>query len=300
MADLNNVFYMISLNSSFGIDFPKAIFRSLLQKSVRRGYVELTEKVALALAEHGDSKWLKTRANIILFEECWPLARTTNPGTPTIEVLKEVARHRKNKDASGLGSLAYEYFSGNRRAATDSPDSLAVRVVAAGLERPDAFFNWVESKHLSSEQKAVVVSARLLLKRASWQWDKAFCIAASYLAMSPISKVDSSTSNFNCNFPIWVAIDKHTPQGRAAIQRAGAKLKIPYNQLSWISFYFESAKVNYLVDSPWWNAERKWRFEQLKISESYATGVWQEASIIIEEDLNFQTLKIYDLIKKIG
>ncbi|KMM83340.1 hypothetical protein TU78_19345 [Pseudomonas taetrolens] len=118
--------------------------------------------------------------------------------------------------------------------------------------------------------------------------------------MSPISKVDSSTSNFNCNFPIWVAIDKHTPQGRAAIQRAGAKLKIPYNQLSWISFYFESAKVNYLVDSPWWNAERKWRFEQLKISESYATGVWQEASIIIEEDLNFQTLKIYDLIKKIG
>lgn len=288
---------MTRFSYSASAGFPKAIFRSLLQKLVRRGHIELSEKVALTLAKNGDSKWLQTRASVILFEECWPLVPVVASHTPTIVIIKKVAESKKNKDAAGLGSLAYEYSSGNESAATDSPDCLAVRIVASGLERPDAFFNWMESKSLNLEQKKVIASARLLFKQASWQWDKAFCIAASYLAMSSLPIVEPSASNFESSFPTWVAIDKHTPEGRAAIQRAGAKLKIPPKQLSWISFYLESAKVNYLVDSPWWDAERKWRFSQLGISESYAFGVWHEASEVIKEELHLQTLRINDLIK---
>lgn len=277
--------------------FPKAIFRSLLQKLVRRGHTELSEKVALTLAKNGDSKWLQTRASVILFEECWPLVPVVASHTPTIVLIKKVAGSKKNKDAAGLGSLAYEYSTGNKSAAKDSPDSLAVRTVAAGLKRPDAFFNWVESKSLSLEQKKVTASARSIYKQASWQWDKAFCIAASYLAMSSLPIVTPSTADVGSSFPTWVAIDKHTPEGRAAIQSAGAKLKIPPNQLSWISFYLESAKVNYLVHSPWWDAERKWRFLQLGISESYASEVWNQASEIIQEELHLHTSKINNLIK---
>lgn len=288
---------MTRFPSSASASFPKAIFRSLLQKLVRRGHIELSEKVALTLAKNGDSKWLQARASIILFEECWPLAPVVAAHTPTIVIIKKVAGSKKNKDAAGLGSLAYEYSIGNESAAKDSPNSLAVRTVAAGLERPDAFFNWVESKSLSLEQKKVTASARNIYKQASWQWDKAFCIAASYLAMSTISRVTPSNADFESSFPTWVAIDKHTPEGRAAIQRAGAKLKIPPKQLSWISFYLESAKVNYLVDSPWWDAERKWRFLQLGISESYAFEVWDQASEIIQEELHLQISKINNLIK---
>ncbi|SDZ30701.1 hypothetical protein SAMN05444506_11476 [Pseudomonas syringae] len=265
--------------------FPRAIFRSLLQKLVRRGHTDLIESVAFALAEHGDSKWVQKRTGVILLEECWPFARSTKCNTPSILTLKKIASSKKNKDASGLGSLAYEYSNGNRRAATDSPDTLSVKIVAAGLQRPEDFFYWLENRTLSLEQKAIIDYSKLLLKMASWQWDKAFCIAASYLAISSVSETAPFSPVSESEFPIWVAIDKHTPEGRAAIQRASMKLKVPFNQLSWISFYLESARVNYLVESPWWTAERKWRFGHLNMTESYAEEVWSAASKIIKEDL---------------
>ncbi|WP_129484572.1 hypothetical protein [Pseudomonas syringae] len=253
--------------------------------------------MAFALAEHGDSKWVQNRAGVILIEECWPLACVAKYKAPAIVTLKQIARSTKNKDASGLGSLAYEYSNGNRQAATDSPDILSVRIVAAGLQRPADFFHWLENKSLNTEQKTAIENAKLFFKMASWPWDKAFCIAASYLAISPISSTEPCPPVPKSDFPIWTAIDKHTPEGRAAIQRASTKLNVPFNQLSWISFYLESAKVNCLIESPWWTAERKWRFNQLKIAEDYAEEVWATASEIIKEDVFSYVKKTENFIK---
>ncbi|CAI9002925.1 HEAT repeat domain-containing protein [Pseudomonas chlororaphis] len=280
-------------------DFPRAILRSLLQKAIRRGYIGLTERVAYLLAEHGDSAWLRARAGVIVFEECWPFAARLRQNTATIKIFQEIAKLKKNKDASGLGSLAYAYSTGDRSAASYSQDDLAVRIVAAGLRRPDAFFNWVESKNLSMEQTEVINSARSTFKRATWPWDKAFTIAASYLALSPIAQPSASLCISEENFPIWVAIDKHTKEGRLSLKRVASQLNISSRDLSWISFYLEGAKVNDLVDSIWWSDEKKWRFSQLKITEDQAIATWKKASNIIQEDLLMYTHKIEHLVSAI-
>src|SRR5262245_39638861 len=47
--------------------------RSLLQKAVRRGDEGLVGMVTCHLEKAGDAAWLRGRAAVITFEECWPL-----------------------------------------------------------------------------------------------------------------------------------------------------------------------------------------------------------------------------------
>ena len=47
--------------------------RSLLQKAVRRGCKDLVEATTRHLAEIGDYDWVRKRAAVITYEECWPL-----------------------------------------------------------------------------------------------------------------------------------------------------------------------------------------------------------------------------------
>ncbi len=96
---------------------PHELERSLLQKAVRRGNEELTEKVVKYLTNVGDTIWLKNRFPIIVFEECW---------TYTGNHYNVLARTVKNKNAAGLGALAVKM---------NTSEDLAIRTVARGLDK---------------------------------------------------------------------------------------------------------------------------------------------------------------------
>lgn len=275
--------------------FPRAIFRSLLQKSVRRGYSELAASVAQLLANHGDSKWLHTRIGVIIFEECWPLAKALHHEKNIFRTLESASKIVKNKNAAGLGALAYAYSTGDKTAVQCVAENQAIKIVAEGIKRPDAFFRWVSKDTMSTEQMAIVNSAEIYFRQATWPWDKAFMIAASYLAKSTLPSTCLSNISHPDNFPFWVAIDKHTPEGKIVLKSTANKLNISYQLLSHISFYLESSHTNEIIESPWWETEKKWRLIQLCINETEAELIWSRAKTLIKED----SLNKVEQIKKL-
>ncbi|MCB9250705.1 MAG: hypothetical protein H6613_20275 [Ignavibacteriales bacterium] len=75
---------------------------SLLQKAVRRGQVEVVDKVVKYLLSVGDSRWLSKRLAVIIYEECWPLGNQITEGN-LLEQYKNLALTQKNKDACRVG-----------------------------------------------------------------------------------------------------------------------------------------------------------------------------------------------------
>ncbi|WP_338473864.1 hypothetical protein V3H56_22270 [Pseudomonas sp. MS646] len=243
----------------------------------------MAETVAYLLASHGDSKWLHTRTGIIAFEECWPYAELLSSEMPTVHVLKAVANATKNKDAAGLGSLGYAHSIGDLSVTSYFDDSFAIRVVAAGLKRPTAFFEWAVKQATTPEQISITRAAEFFFKRATWPWDKGFTIAASFLACSPLPPRPPVFCLTHDKFPYWIAVDKHTPEGKNIIASAAKELAISPLKLSWISFYMESSITNTNTISPWWTAERNWKLAQLETDEIEAAEIWRRASELIEK-----------------
>lgn len=279
----------------------RPLLRSLLQKAVRRGYVELVQKIVFTLAERGDSAWLHTRAGVIVFEECWPCACLLTDGTPSAVILDSVAAMRKNKDAAGLGSLAYAASEGDLYAIHNSIDPIAVKIVAAALKRPDSFFKWAISECNDEEQQAVVLASQRFISKASWPWDKAFMAAGAYLSCKgQVPQTQLSTLLPSTPFPFWVAVDKHTPQGKRAFRRVALDLGISERALEWASFYFESAITNDLSPSPWWVSESEWRFDSLGLSLDEAKKLWVSAAPFIEVMVKAQSDRLVGLIGNDG
>jgi len=255
--------------------------RSLLQKAVRRGYVSTVRDTVARLAEMGDSAWLRSRAAVIAFEECWPAMGmvSLNGQHDPLMMLLAVTQSVKQKDAAGLGSLAYAYSEGDASASTGAPDSRAVRIVSAAYARPVEFFDWAQRRCESPEQTAVVEMARKNLSLASWPWDKSCILAGAYLAItSGVPRVKKAEIIGDSEFPYWVAIDKHTPQGKAAMRKVATNSGLPVMQVQWASFYFESALTNALEPSAWWETEQVWRLHQIGLTASTAEAIWADVA----------------------
>ena len=252
--------------------------RSLLQKAVRRGNTEVVQRTVSYLHNVGDRAWLRSRAVVITFEECWPMAQnlrlTTHLDSRTAS-LQRVASASKQKDAAGLGALAHALAKGHRETLDLAPQQEAVRAVSEAMTRPQSFLDWAEANSPGLNATAVVAAARRYLPSATWPWDKACLLAAAYLATAgPIPECPDAASD-DTEFPYWVALDKHTPQGKDALRQLARDRSIPYRHLIWASFYFESAKVNALLHSPWWIAERTWRLRQAGLSPESGLGLWE-------------------------
>ncbi len=257
----------------------RPLLRSLVQKTVRRGDSQLAETVACRLAERGDSEWLKTRTGVIAFEECWPYGIELHNRPPLVS-LHEMAGLTKNKEAAGLGSLAHALAEGDSSVLDTAPDPVAVKIVAASLTRTEEFFSWAARSCHEGERADLLRTARIYFQRASWPWDKAFASAAAYFACvghSLTVERASPATVTTSQFPLWVAIDKHTPPGKAALRRAASKLCVPADQLEWASFYFESASCNARSAGTWWEAEMAWRFWAVRLEVSEARALWDAA-----------------------
>lgn len=261
----------------------RPLLRSLLQKAIRRSRVDVATNVAYTLGSCGDSTWLNSRIGVIVFEECWQRASILHRSEPTLATLREVSHSIKNKDAAGLGSMAHALFEGDLSTLDYAVDSTALKLVAAGLKRPESFFDWALNQCSNEDQLSTVFAAKHYFSRASWPWDKAFMIAGAYLSLN--SKMPLEASAKFCtepSFPYWIAVDKHTPQGKTALRKVASTIGVPEVQLQWTSFYLESAKTNNLMPSPWWICETEWRLSGIGLTQKGAADIWNFASPLVQ------------------
>jgi len=272
--------------------------RSLLQKATRRGFSEVVTRAFARLELNGDKVWLRSRTVVITFEECWPLAASLaiNSDSHTkLKALLAVTKATKYKDAAGLGALAFAYQEGDRSMLDCVPNYDLLKLVSGGLQRPAAFFQWLNGQTKSEQSDRVIRSAQKYLPAATWQWDKACIIAGAVLSIySDVPEAQPSEESFG-DFPYWVALDKHTPQGKVALKEVATSLKTSYRQLIWASFYYESAYSNSLVPSIWWEAEKVWRLRKAGLTPESAEALWAEASILIHNRLENEA----DLLRKV-
>lgn len=262
--------------------------RSLLQKAVRRGYGSLAQRVARDLEQLGDKPWLRQRIPVIIFEECWPLATSIEfpLKLPNAFVhLADVARAVKAKDAAGLGSLAYAFSEGDTSIQAEPDiDPQALRTVARAIEEPEEFWTWLEPQCEEQGQSELVSAARQAHRKGGWPWDRAFMLAAAFLAVNgPIPELETTTEEPSEEFPFWIALDKHTADGKKAFRQAAQEFNVPANQLMWASFYCESALTNKCVDSPWWAAERRWRLGKNGLTVGHARALWERIQPYMKE-----------------
>ncbi|QRN82033.1 hypothetical protein JR338_06150 [Chloroflexota bacterium] len=276
--------------------------RSLLQKAIRRGNEDITRKTAYHLIDNGDKAWLRSRCVVICAEECWPYLRELNYTTDEIETLENLsilARRKKNKDAAGLGSLGYALSQGEESVLQGQTNNKPVKIISRAITRPDAYWLWLKSLASRPEEESLVDHLISLHKKGGWPWDRAFIQAAGYLFFhDPKEILNESKEIVNTKFPFWVAIDKHTADGKNAIRDTADELGIPNRQLGWISFYMESGRTRNSHTFYWWEREKKWRLNKLGISVQEAEDIWKEARLKIAERLSCEAKELEDHINQ--
>lgn len=263
--------------------------RSLLQKAVRRGNASIASKVADHLWDVGDAAWLKRRVAVIFFEECWPLAAELDTGTDRAGLcaaLARAARSVKFKDAAGLGSLSYALSQGDRTVLKGAPDDRHINVIREAINRPDDFWKWAGGACTSEAQSKLVSAARTFYRRGGWPWDRAFMQAAAYLSVThDLPDVPQAKEGGEPELPLWVALDKHTPHGKAVLRDVSKITGVPWTHVIWTSFYFESALTNAAAPSPWWLREVEWRIGKLGLSPDAARNIWSKLQGHVSESL---------------
>lgn len=270
--------------------------RSLLQKVVRRGNIHLAKQVAEHLHAIGDGNWLRKRTAIIAFEECWPLGGSFSAIrdlASTVEVLTRIANSVKVKDAAGLGTLAYVLSKGDQSVLSGDSDDRHVKVVAEAIRRPADFWIWAAAEASTDQQVSVLESAQSTFRKGGWPWDRAFLLAATYIAVREGVPEIRNAAQTSKPFPFWVALDKHTPLGREALHAAAKMLNLPARQVLWASFYFESAAVNSATESLWWAKEVRWRLQRVGLDYETGTSLWYKVKptviqLVEQESENLQ------------
>ena len=271
--------------------------RSLLQKAVRRGSTSLTRTIARHLQSIGDADWLKTRTAIITFEECWPVGinlHLTTDSEGVLDTLTEVTQTVKVKDAAGLGVLAYEFSDGDTSVLSGTPEDEYIRRVAEAIINPQDFWTWATQNCSQMNQQALILSSMKAYRRGGWPWDRALIQAAAYIAVTDGIPEVQLTKRPSVEVPFWVGLDKHTSQGKKALQDTARNIGVPARQLSWISFYFESARANESTESYWWLRERQWRLSKVGVDQDKASLIWEKAQPIFIQLLREET----DILQK--
>ncbi len=269
--------------------------RSLLQKAVRRGAEQIVHLTILKLMANGDKSWLRSRAVVITFEESWPLAQDLSIAKDLLSketALLMVSRAKKQKDAAGLGALAFAFHEGDKSMLDIVPSRRSLILVSEAIKRPDTYFDWLFSQCTSEESKKVVKAASRYLAAATWGWDKATILAGAYLAVSNEVPPISASRLTESSFPYWIALDKHTPEGKKAFRSISSQFGVPYRHLIWASFYYESAIVNDLYTSVWFDCERNWRLRKAGMTETEAEKLWINIRSMICQELEEDAEKL--------
>jgi hypothetical protein len=258
-----------------------ARYRSLLQKAVRRGHVDLVYTTS-ALLESLSSKekdWYRTRTAIITFEECWPLGCELNFNRKfhsKVAALIKVTQVQKIRDASGLGYLAYALHRGDTSVYDGTPNDKHIRIVANAIQRPEDFWQWISTRQQSERQVALIENA-MRFKHEGLPRDKAVIQAAAYLAITTDTRQTVELPKVDETFPFWVVFDRHTPEGKLALRGVARDLNIQLPQLEWTCFYYEGSQTNGDISSNWWDRRCKWHFQKVGLIAEEAHLLWEPA-----------------------
>jgi len=264
-------------------------YRSLLQKAVRRGNVDLVFTTSAFLESLGstDKNWYLNQTAIITFEECWPLGTElifNKKFHSKVAALIRVTRSAKARDATGLGYLAYALSQGDASVLDDTVGDKAIKIVANAIRRPDDFWQWVAWQKTAAAEKNLIDNA-VRFKKAGLPHDQAVIQAAAYLAVTgELSRIEADQPP-DPKFPYWVVFDNHTPEGRRALRDIARDLHISLSQLEWTYFYFEGALANGEISSKWWDRHCRWHFKKIELPANEAHLLWDPARVQLEETL---------------
>lgn len=256
-------------------------FRSLLQKAVRRGNVDLVFTTSALLATLGrlEKMRFRTQAAAITFEECWPLGAKlvfNKKFHSKVAALVRVAQSVKARDATGLGYLAFALAEGDATVLRGDAEDRAVKIVARAVQRPDDFWQWTASEKKATDQKAFFQTAHRF-RNAGTSRDRAVVRAAAYLAVTagiPPARLAPPSEQ---KFPFFITFDRHTPEGRRVLRDVARDLHIRLPQLEWTCFYFEGSAPNAAAPSQWWDRLCQWYFKKIDLPPSEAHLLWQPA-----------------------
>ena len=272
-------------------------YRSLLQKAVRRGAVNLVITTCGILERFGakEKNWLEKRAVVIAFEECWPMGSElvfTKHFHSKVAALVKTAGAVKDRDAAGLGSLAYELYKGDRSVLDGSPEDRSIRIVAKGIQRPEDFWKWIGKQKVTGPRKALAQNANRFTNIGRPR-EKAYTLAAAYLAVTQPFPDMTLPAQINQDFPYWIVFDRHTRQGRRALQDIARDLHIELTQLEWAYFYFESGAAGDAVPSKWWQRYCRWRFNQAGLPVQEARLFWEPVKPQLMKELAEDGFKLH-------
>lgn len=279
------------------------ISRSILQKAVRRGDYEMTEKVIAYIIQNNDFDWLRKRLAVMTFEECWTYGLDVSYDNDQEIIIRhylKLAGTVKNRNAAGLGSLAYALSEKDESVLQGDEGDNVIMKIAKAIKQPEDFWNWAHKQNLNEKQKKLVEMADKGFRKAGWPWDRAFAQAAAYLAITddiPDTKYLDTTSN--SSFPLWIGIDKHTEKGKAAIREAAKKIGFNANKALWLAFYFESATCNVIEKSPWWDREINWRMKKLELTIEKGKEIWEQLKPLVKENLKEEVTKIEEKLSTV-
>jgi len=264
-------------------------YRSLLQKAVRRGNVDLVFTTSAFLQSLGSASknWYLNQTAIITFEECWPLGTElifNKKFHSKVAALIRVARCAKARDAIGLGYLAYALSRGDTSVLDDNIGDKAIKVVANAIRRPDDFWQWVTWQKTAAAGKNLIDQA-IQFKKVGLPRDQAVIQAAAYLAVTgQLSRVAADQPS-DPKFPYWIVFDNHTPEGQRALRDIARDLHISLPQLEWTYFYFEGALANAEISSEWWDRHCRWHFKKIELPANEAHLLWDPARVQLEAAL---------------
>ena len=264
-------------------------YRSLLQKAVRRGNVDLvfTTSAILETLTSTHKNWYLNQTAIITFEECWPLGTElifNKKFHSKVATLIRVTRAAKARDATGLGYLAYAFYQGDSSVLSDTADDKAIKIVANAIQRPDDFWQWISWQKTSAAAKSLIDNAARF-KKAGLPHDQAVIQAAAYLTVTDqLPKIEAGQPS-DQKFPYWLVFDNHTPEGRRVLHDIARDLHISLPQLEWTYFYFEGARTNAEISSKWWDRYCQWHFKKVELPANEAHLLWDPAKVQVMEGL---------------
>ena len=259
----------------------EARYRSLLQKAVRRGDIDLvyTTSALLESLSSKDKSWYRTRTAIITFEECWPLGSEllfNRKFYSKVAALVKVTRSMKARDALGLGYLAYALAEGDATVLTGKTEDKHLRIVANAIKRPDDFWQWIASSKERAVPEGLIENAKRF-KNEGLPRDKAVIQAAAYLSAAERVPSIRALAPTDDVFPYWIAFDNHTTEGKLVLRDVARDLHIPLPQLEWANYYFEGSKVNGELPSTWWTRHCQWHFRKVGLLAEDAHLLWEPA-----------------------
>ncbi len=254
-------------------------FRSLLQKAVRRGNIELvyTTSALIQSLNSSEKNWFRDRSALITFEECWPLGAEllfNKKFHSQAAALVKVARSAKARDAIGLGSLAHRLFEGDRSVLDGTLDDRPIKIVADSIRRPDDFRHWLDH-NAAEDGRHRLVSNAMRFRSPGRLRDRAVIQAAAYLAVSGDIPEVVTAADEEKPFPYWIALDIHTSQGRRVLNDVARDLHVDFRQLAWTLFYFEGSLAKASTPSGWWDRYCAWRFRSLGLPAEEAHLLWE-------------------------